>query len=147
MFFPTILSFYKGLNFFQKFFFYLLVALVWVIHVPRFNNLALLNYANNFKYIVWLASFTPLPWKFIDFSLDACEMYYKEHTILSEISYYGLLLLKTPKKFKTICLISLLYIFWKDWKKIFFFWLYSISLPFIFFFIILYIDYIEGYLD
>lgn len=114
MFFYAYKYFINQLVFRHKFFFLLLINLLKFLHVPRFNNLALLNYANNFNYIVELAAETELPRKFIDFSLDACEFYFNQININSEILYYSNILLKTPLSYKTICLLSLLYVLWRD---------------------------------
>lgn len=57
---PSILV-YKKLNIFQFFLLKIIIFLIKKIDVPRQNNMALINYASNFKFITKMSYNFDLP--------------------------------------------------------------------------------------
>jgi hypothetical protein len=131
----------------QKLFYYFILNSVKFVDVPLFPHFPLLNFSLNFKLIISMAINYNVPQKFIDFSLDASERYFSEFNSNSEIMYYSFIIFKTEKKNKLLIMLCLFFLFLKTRKINFLFWIYAISLPFIFLAIFLYIDYLDGYFD
>lgn len=97
----------------QKIFFFFFKKTLKVIDIPLFPQFPLLNFSLNFKLIVEMAMNYEVPQKFIDFSLDASELYYSEFNSDSEFLYYSIILSKVGINYKFIFLLCNLKLFFK----------------------------------
>lgn len=113
MFTYTFTCFQQDLTNFQKIIFFFLKKLFKFIDIPLFSHFPLFNFSLNFKLIVEMALNYNVPQKFIDFSLDASEMYYNEYNSNSELIYLFFILFKTKKEYKLIVLVCILFLFIK----------------------------------
>ena len=147
MFFPIFKNYFKDLTFVQKIFFLIFKFLLKFMDIPLFPHFPLMSYAINFNLIVKIALTLEDPQKFIDFTLDASELYYYDYNLNSEIFYYLIILKKTPKQYKNIILLCFYILFFKTRRINFYYWIYAISLPIVFFFIFVYLDYLDGCFD